>query len=123
MWAWRSRTALRLATGVVSVALLLALAFLFLRGAWAAAQAAGDATPAPSRFDGSRASYLLGVTMALTGPWNVAFWLAVVGRPEGGLWRGLAAGVGGRCARRRSDLGHVVVGVRPGLFNADQISL
>ena len=72
----------RLVMGVLSVALLLVLAFMFLRGAWIGLRRAPDAAPPPSRFDLSRASYLLGITMALTGPWNVAFWLAVVGRPE-----------------------------------------
>ena len=71
------------ALGVVSITLLLTLAALFLRGAWAGLRAAPEAAaPAPARFDGTRASYLLGVTMALTSPWNVAFWLAAVGQPE-----------------------------------------
>lgn len=67
--------------GGLSVVLLLALAAVFLRGAWRDAGAPATEPP-PSRFDGSRASYLLGATMALTSPWNVAFWLAAVGRPE-----------------------------------------
>ena len=75
--------ALHAALGVVSIALLLTLTALFLRGAWADLRAAHDtAAPSPARFDGTKASYLLGVTMALTSPWNVAFWLAAVGRPE-----------------------------------------
>ena len=71
----------RLVMGVVSVALLLALASLFLRGAWRGLRGP-VAAPAPSSFDSSRASFLLGAGMALTSPWNVAFWLAAVGRPE-----------------------------------------
>jgi threonine/homoserine/homoserine lactone efflux protein len=71
----------RAAMGALSVALLLVLAFMFLRGAWRSMRAPAVA-PAPSRFDGRRASYLLGATMALTSPWNVAFWLAAIGRPE-----------------------------------------
>ncbi|HET9019179.1 MAG TPA: LysE family transporter [Acetobacteraceae bacterium] len=75
--------ALHAALGVVSIALLLTLAALFLRGAWADLRTAPAAVaPSPARFDGTKASYLLGVTMALTSPWNVAFWLAAVGRPE-----------------------------------------
>jgi threonine/homoserine/homoserine lactone efflux protein len=74
--------ALRLAMGVVSVILLLALAFVFLRGAWRGLRATSAVSPAPSTFDSGRASFLLGVGMALTSPWNVAFWLAAVGRPE-----------------------------------------
>jgi threonine/homoserine/homoserine lactone efflux protein len=73
---------LRVAMGVLSVVLLLLLAGLFLRGALAGVRSAAAAPPPPSRLDGGRAGFLLGATMALTGPWNVAFWLAVVGRPE-----------------------------------------
>ncbi len=71
---------LRLALGVLSVVLLLVLAGVFLRGAWRELRAA--APPPAARFDGTRASFLLGLTMALTSPWNVAFWLAAMGRPE-----------------------------------------
>jgi threonine/homoserine/homoserine lactone efflux protein len=76
-----SGEAARLALGCLSIALLLALAFLFLRGAWRGLRRPA-ATAAPSRFDGGRASYLLGVGMALSSPWNLAFWLAAMGRPE-----------------------------------------
>jgi len=72
----------RLVMGCISVALLLALAFVFLRGAWRALRARSGSAAPPSRFDGGRASYLLGASMALTSPWNVAFWLAAIGRPE-----------------------------------------
>ena len=76
--------AMHLVLGVVSIVLLLALAFVFLRGAWRDLRAGPTVAvaPRPARFDGTRASYLLGATMALTSPWNVAFWLAAVGRPE-----------------------------------------
>lgn len=75
----------RAVMGALSVALLLALAVLFLRGAWRAwrESPAVEADPrAPPRFDGLPASFALGATMALTSPWNVAFWLAAMGRPE-----------------------------------------
>ena len=75
----------RAVMGALSVALLLALAVLFLRGAWRAwrENPAVEADPrAPPRFDGLPASFALGATMALTSPWNVAFWLAAMGRPE-----------------------------------------
>lgn len=72
----------RLVMGVLSVGLLLVLAVLFLIGAWEGWRAETRAAPAPSRFESNRASLLLGATMALTSPWNVAFWLAAIGRPE-----------------------------------------
>ena len=75
--------ATRLALGVVSTLLLLALGCLFLRGAWRGIAAWRSAAPIPpGRFDSERAGYVLGLGMSLSSPWNVAFWLAVMGRPE-----------------------------------------
>jgi threonine/homoserine/homoserine lactone efflux protein len=74
--------AMREIMGVVSVALLAALAFVFLRGAWRALRSGPTPPAAPARFDSRRASFFLGAAMALTSPWNVAFWLAAMGRPE-----------------------------------------
>jgi threonine/homoserine/homoserine lactone efflux protein len=68
--------------GAVSVTLLLALCAFFLLSAWRAVSGGGASSPAPSRFDSRRAGFLLGAGMALTSPWNVAFWLAAMGRPE-----------------------------------------
>ena len=83
--------ATRLALGVVSTLLLLALAVVFLKGAWHGVMARRNATPpSPGRFDGRRAGYAVGLGMALTSPWNLAFWLAVMGRPEL-VQRGLSA--------------------------------
>ena len=78
----------RLVLGWVSTALLLLLAAIFLLGAWrgwharseASTQAASNPSPA-SLGDG----YLLGLGMALSSPWNLAFWLAVIGRAENQL--------------------------------------
>jgi threonine/homoserine/homoserine lactone efflux protein len=70
---------MRLILGLLSVSLLLILAFTFLRGAWRSLK--GEAA-ASARFDSHRASYILGLTLALTSPWNIAFWLAAIGRPE-----------------------------------------
>jgi threonine/homoserine/homoserine lactone efflux protein len=70
---------------VVSFALLLFLAGMFAWGAWRSAHlsrnknaADGDA-PRNGGRKTSRRGYLLGFTMALTSPWNLGFWLAVIG--------------------------------------------
>lgn len=76
----------RPALGAISFALLMVLAWSFLSGAWKRwqAQRAGNAAPAPpGRFESARGGYLLGLTMALSSPWNVAFWLAVIGQQAG----------------------------------------
>ena len=76
--------------GVVSIALLLFLAWTFGRGAWRAWWAtrvrpdAAAVPPTPRRFDSTRGGYVLGLTMALTSPWNIAFWLGVIGSQAGG---------------------------------------
>ena len=75
--------------GVVSVGLLLFLAWTFGKGAWqawVASRTPGDeaaAVPA-RRFSSTHGGYLLGLTMALTSPWNMAFWLGVIGSQAGG---------------------------------------
>jgi len=73
-----------LALGILSTALLLAMAFMFFRGAWSAAQVWRGLAPPPQpgRFDTAHGGYILGLTLALASPWNMAFWLAVIGRPE-----------------------------------------
>ncbi len=65
----------------LSTALLFALAALFLTGAWREARSrVRDPTIEPARAAaGMRGGYFLGLGMALTSPWNLAFWLAVVG--------------------------------------------
>lgn len=76
--------AARQTLAVLSTALLVLLAAVYLRGArhgWTAWRA-GRALDAPGRFDGGRAGYLLGFGLALSSPWNIAFWLAVIGRAE-----------------------------------------
>lgn len=76
---------LEVALGIVSTALLLVLAAMFFRGAWKRFRS--DTAPAPSMFDSTRGSFTLGLTLALTGPWNIAFWLAVIGQ-YGGVGQG-----------------------------------
>lgn len=70
---------------VVSFLLLLFLAGMFALGAWRSARAmqgkstaGSDASDDGKRMTGRR-GYLLGLTLALTSPWNLGFWLAVIG--------------------------------------------
>lgn len=74
-----------LTMGVVSTLLLFALAFVFLRGAWRGYRAhrRGEPLPEPKSLSSSRGGFLLGLSIVLTSPWNLAFWLAVIG-PQGG---------------------------------------
>ncbi len=76
----------RPALAAVSLALLLLLAWSFLAGAlrgWRRLRAGLGPEAAVRRFDTARGGYLLGFAMALTSPWNIAFWLAVIGQQSG----------------------------------------
>jgi threonine/homoserine/homoserine lactone efflux protein len=73
----------RLVLGAVSFVLLLLLAAMFARNAWRSARVAippdnesEDQNPSSRKKYGG---YLLGLTIALTSPWNLGFWLAVIG--------------------------------------------
>ncbi len=74
--------------GVVSIALLLFLAWTFGKGAWRAWQVSrtpgANVVSPPRRFDSAHGGYVLGLTLALTSPWNIAFWLGVIGSQAGG---------------------------------------
>jgi threonine/homoserine/homoserine lactone efflux protein len=87
----------RVALGGVSVLLLLLLAWIFARSAWRALLAqrpAADAIAAPApvaRLQSPGGGYVLGFGMALTSPWNIAFWLAVIGSQAAGATPNLAS--------------------------------
>ena len=73
----------RVALGLISLCLLLFLASVFLRSAWrayrdreAGGKLADKAVPQKKR---GLPGFLLGFTLALTSPWNIGFWLAVIG--------------------------------------------
>ena len=74
---------IRLILGVISLLLLLLLAAMFARNAWRSAHASAraestsdeESVVARSKYSG----FLLGLTIALTSPWNLGFWLAVIG--------------------------------------------
>lgn len=84
---------------VVSLGLLVFLAGHFLLGAWRSYRRwrAGEPLVYKSRFDSARGGFLLGLTITLTSPWSIAFWLAVMGREnivEGGFWAAAVIAVG-----------------------------
>jgi len=67
---------------IVSFALLLFLAGMFALGAWRTARSGEqplDGNDAKRKRTMGRRGYLLGLTLALTSPWNLGFWLAVIG--------------------------------------------
>lgn len=74
--------ATRFGLGIASSLLLLILAGFFLSAAWRAWREPAAPITAPSRALATRRGYVLGFGMALTSPWNLAFWLAVMGRPQ-----------------------------------------
>ena len=72
----------RPALGAISLVLLLLLAWSFLGGAWRSwrRHLRGEPAPPPGKLDTTRGGYWLGLSMALSSPWNIAFWLAVIGQ-------------------------------------------
>ena len=85
----------RVAMLAISTVLLLVLCRMFLVGAWRAWKAARTGTKLEERrpLDSTRGGFVLGITMALSSPWNVAFWIAVVGNTQSGDAMSLGASV------------------------------
>jgi threonine/homoserine/homoserine lactone efflux protein len=74
------------ALGAAGVVLMLLLAAVFLRGAWrglAEIRSGRRRNRAATGSGSPRGGFGLGLTLALTSPWNLAFWLAVVGQAQG----------------------------------------
>jgi threonine/homoserine/homoserine lactone efflux protein len=70
----------RLVLGVISFTLLLFLAGTFARGAWRIAREhRANGSEQIAEGNSASRSFLLGLTFALTSPWNIGFWLAVIG--------------------------------------------
>ena len=70
----------------ISFVLLLVLATTFTRNAlhgWRVLRSGEELVRPATMFDSQRGGYLLGMGMALSSPWNIAFWLAVVGQQAG----------------------------------------
>jgi threonine/homoserine/homoserine lactone efflux protein len=72
---------IRLVLGIVSLVLLLLLAAMFARNAWRSLHKSSGEPDAeiPRSKQNQYSGYLLGLIIALTSPWNLGFWLAVIG--------------------------------------------
>ena len=70
---------------VISFVMLLFLAGMFAWGAWGAAHSLRNkapqniAVPTNASRPKGRGGFILGLTLAMTSPWNLGFWLAVIG--------------------------------------------
>jgi threonine/homoserine/homoserine lactone efflux protein len=69
--------------GIISLTLLVVLAVIFSRAAWKTARGAKnlDAPPTAGRTQ-LKGGYWLGFVFVLSSPWNIGFWLAVVGSQQ-----------------------------------------
>ena len=79
---------MRVILGLISLCLLLFLTATFTRGAWRAwCDRRAHLHPAAEvpRQKRGLPGFLLGFTLALTSPWNIGFWLAVIGSQSGRL--------------------------------------
>ena len=76
----------RLVLGVVSLVLLLFLACTYAIGAWRAARKHRDTSLtngiSTQRSRRRHSGYFLGFTLALASPFNIGFWLAVIGSQQ-----------------------------------------
>ena len=78
-----NKTGVRTVLGLISLALLLILAVIFSVNAWKTARHLKNVTAENLPADeGNRGGYLLGLFFALSSPWNIGFWLAVVGSQQ-----------------------------------------
>jgi threonine/homoserine/homoserine lactone efflux protein len=74
--------AIRRVLAIVSLALLLFLAAHFVIGAWKICRAHRSVEFQAPKNE-RRGGFLLGLVIVLMSPWNVAFWLAVIGSQPG----------------------------------------
>jgi len=78
--------AVEMVLAAVSFVLLLVLAAVFFRHALHGWRVLGSGDEIPrtrAMLDSSRGGYFLGMGLALSSPWNIAFWLAVIGQQAG----------------------------------------
>ena len=83
---------IRRVLAIVSLVLLLFLAFVFARSAWRIWKTHRSQAECLPPSTAKRGGFFLGFIMALSSPWNLGFWLAVVGSQSiggGGVQRSL----------------------------------
>jgi threonine/homoserine/homoserine lactone efflux protein len=86
--AFLNRPNVRIILGIISFALLLVLAVMFSLAAWRMSRRDQKSRKMdsnslePSNKRQTRGGYLLGFTFALSSPWNIGFWLAVIGSQQ-----------------------------------------
>ncbi len=78
--AFLNTPSIRQILAIISFLLLLFLAAGFALGAWRTGHSSRhEGSPSVDEKQRRSTGYFLGLTMALTSPWNLGFWLAVIG--------------------------------------------
>ena len=73
----------RTALGAISLVLLLVLTAVFSRAAWkTTCRAKSLDVPGLAKHERGKGGYLLGLLFVMSSPWNIGFWLAVVGSQQ-----------------------------------------
>jgi len=73
----------RTALGAISLVLLLVLTAVFSRAAWkTTCRAKSLDVPGLAKQERGKGGYLLGLLFVMSSPWNIGFWLAVVGSQQ-----------------------------------------
>jgi threonine/homoserine/homoserine lactone efflux protein len=73
----------RIILGIISLVLLLVLAVIFFRAAWETARRTkSPVAPGLVNQASARGGYWLGLLFVMSSPWNIGFWLAVVGSQQ-----------------------------------------
>lgn len=81
--AMLNKPGVRVSLGIISLALLLILAAVFSRAAWQTARGAKNSDTSPiAGKTRAKGGYWLGFLFVLSSPWNIGFWLAVVGSQQ-----------------------------------------
>ena len=78
-----NKPGVRTVLGTISLVLLFVLTALFSRAAWKTACRANSLdVPGLAKQERGKGGYLLGLLFVLSSPWNIGFWLAVVGSQQ-----------------------------------------